>query len=610
MQCSLYPLQVCPIVISANIIVDVPNDGTSKHISLSEIDHPLCVTEVAIVLPEKGGIDNMHICMTGTINDIKVNVMCCLPDFGEVPHIDVKLVETINLDSVGNLLQLGNIKMADYLIPLVSKSIKDVTITDFGFTLKQRGHQVQSCYLSKVCLGVEFNNIDKYLPSYFSNLKSFSSQVVVLQLKHSFPKIAIEVNFMIQVQLKNGQEVSLTCQFSTRPVSTGHSGIPSSYDFTVLIQSDIPIGNKYSGVSVMELLGIFGFQEPISQTQAIPFIHSLFEKVELKRILLGMNTSSKNITSFGLDVSVSEWELTKNILINAADISMSYIDKTWNANFEAEATLLEQYFVTINFQLYHDTEVSIRFKSSNDEFTLSKFLDTFSLGQINNVPVVGQLLSIAITEAYLKIHKSNEGKVMFNEGKISLYIDALNISSQLHLSEVNATVSFISNKDSYSFSFAVSGFINDKMYIDVQYDHNTSILSGTLSIVSYQEASLTEVFTALITDSKSIDNNDVFKSVSDSPSVHVSLALKYDSKTFVMKHFVIQVKKELSIGPHLSLNMIRFGYDLVDQPSTASALQHQQSAQQKVYVLVGDLVNKHNKTGAILKFDLTTNSTG
>ena len=598
------PFPTGTVVTSADIVAQIPPSGASFDLGLS---NALSLSKIHFVLPDQlESSEAMYLAATATVDGIEVNIVCHQAVNDELPEVKVSLAEPVGLDRIVNLLQLGSIGISNFAVPLMSKALKDVEITEAGFACRQGVQNLQQTYLSKVFFGVTFTNLDSYLPSSCSSLKSISAHVAVYQPKLSFIQIAMEISFSFEIEVTQGNSIPLTAQFATKPVNTD-SDTQSSYDFTVSIEAGSNIiGTTKGGISLDDFLGAFGLGGAITAAKAIPFLHSLLQKVELKHLLLGMNTSSKSITSFGIELYIFDWNIVPDkVAINQAEISMYYIENKWNASFCATATFGDYFPVTINFELPNtDEPASFTFTSSNYDFTIAKFLEIFGLGSMDGVPVVGQFLSIAVTKASLKISKT-DGSIKVNEGKVSLYAQSISIGSIFTLSKVNATIGFVFDPDQnkYNFRFAVSGFINKKLYISVEYDNYTSILSGQLSIASFEEANLSDVLVSLIKGTDSVNKNVAFKEVSQSPSVNLQIALQYNSGEFKLKDLIIDLEKVMSIGS-VSLERLRFEYNYIagdDSGVTPS---------QQLYKLIGELTSQKNSIGAILEFDLTIDSTG
>ena len=197
-------------------------------------------------------------------------------------------MKPLALEDTISLLQI-NTAIPTFTIPLISKALKDIQITEAGFTYQQVMQNAQQVYLYSVHFCISFTNLNEYLPTSFSNLKTISSRVIIYQPKLSFVQIGLEVTFEFSAVVSKGKSVLLAAVFSTEPVMAG-SNEASSYDFTVSIETKSDcIGTADGGVTLGAFLGAFGLAEVLSTTKELPFLNSILSNIELKQLTLTLH---------------------------------------------------------------------------------------------------------------------------------------------------------------------------------------------------------------------------------------------------------------------------------------------------------------------------------
>ena len=595
-----------PLVISANIVAEIPDDGTAIiDLGLSRL---LKLTELGFILPSRRDSPSkpMYLSAYATTADIELQITAYAPDENSLPKLEITPVKPLTLDGIIGLLQI-NTAMLKFTVPLISKALKDIQITEAGFTYQQVMQNSQQMYLYSIHFGINFTNLNKYLPTSFSNLKTISSRIIIYQPKLSFVQIGLEVGFEFNAVVSKGRNVSLAALFATEPVIAG-SNEASSYDFTVTIEvkSD-DVGTVDGGITLDAFLGAFGLAETFSMTKEIPFLNSILGNVELKQLTLTLNTSSKNIKGFILELVVLNWVIIPDkVVVDESYVLINYTNNEWALQFDTTVVLSKEYYVNAHFELSHGIQpVTFAFTNSDDDLTISKFLDLFGLGGIDNMPVVKQFLNISVKEVTVEMSKRSDGAVVFDNGSVSLYSESIEIGTLFTLSQVNADITFVldSTQDKYIFRFSLNGFINDKVFLDVEYDGSTSILSGQVMVSTTSEADLAEIFAAVLKEgTESVDKNAVYKMVSQSISLNAAIAMKCISNNFRLTDVVIHLNKVLLIGS-FSLQNLRLEYHNISDASTLS---------QDLYKLVGEITSETDSTsiGALLEFDLSTDSTG
>lgn len=588
-----------PIVLSADIIAQLPPSGVSVDVGFS---NTLKLTKVGFTLPNQlDSSDSMFLFADATLGSFEVNIKCCVPiNDDDLPDIDVnfKLANSFVLNDILNLFNLSS-DISNFTIPLVSKAIKDVQVTQAGFTCEQVIQNAEQVYLSSVRFGFEFSNLNEYLPSAFSNLKNVSAIVVVYQPQLT---LGLDVKFDLDLEVSEDKTTSISASFVTTPVSTNDTATPSAYDFTVSVQakSDV-VGTTEGGIRLADFLRVFNLGDDLSIVQNVPFLSSFLEDFELKQLVLSFNTNNKDIKAFGLDLLVLNVVIIPDkMVLNESLISVNFINEQWMSKFSTVATLGDKFQINIEFEISNnDVPAKFTFKNSNFDFTVSKFFDVFGLSGFDDIPVVGQLLNVSVTEASLQMSKEHDGSVVVSEGMVSLYAESIDIGSLFHLSQVNVSIAFILdvNEKKYIFGFSVSGFVNNKIYLDIQYDYNTSVLSGQVLVSTFMEADVKEVVDSLLNETNKIEDNAAYKKFSQSPSLNMEISIKKSNASdYRVTDLMISISNAVAIG-HLSLQNIRFEYHVSEEGTS-------------LYIISGKLVSKMHNIGAVLEFDLTMNTTG
>ena len=591
-----------PVVISANLVAQLPENEATVDLGMKDI---IKLTKVGFTLPSRlHSIENIYLFANASVADIELQIKACSTDKNAPPTLQVSLAKPVSLSKIVSLLQISS-GISKFRIPLTSKVLENISITKASFVYQQGVQNSEKTYLSSIAFGITFENLDKYLPASFSCLKSVSAEVKVYQPTLPHTQIGLQIGFEFSAVLPGGKNIALGASFATEPVPGDH-GTPSSHDFTVSVnaKSDV-VGATEGGVTLVDFCEVFGLTSALKAAQSAPILSSILQNVELKQLVLALNTGSKEIKAFVLELLIFNWDITPDkIVVDEANINMSYIDKQWTSKFDATVVFNNKYFVNAHFELYDGTCPSkFNFTNPSSDFTIAKFLGIFGLGNMDSIPVVGQFLNISVNEAFLQMSKAHNGTVTITEGRISLHSEAVNIGSLFHLSQVNCSIGFILDptQNCYVFGFSISGFINDNVYLDVNYDHETFVLSGQVFISSFNKASFTDVLAAVNREGTHIvDKNGVFRNVSQSATLSIAISVNYISNNFKLSDLVINLNKSLSIGP-LTLQKLWFEYhDVTDKDSQS----------QDSYKLSGELFSDVHSIGAMIELDLTIDTTG
>jgi len=591
-----------PVVTSADIVAKIPDDCSPLNLGWKGL---LKINKIGFTLPNQlESADPMYLFANAIIGRVELKLKALAPDVGMLPTFDVSLTKPLPLNDVTNLLQVSS-QTFEFAVPLTSDYLKDVKITKTVFTYQQGIQGTQQVYLKEVAFGFEFENLAKYLPTSFSSLQSIGAVFKIYQPNITPVQVALEVQFKFKVTISKVKKILLNASIESEPILA--SIVPvGSYNFTVSIQTtSVIIGTPKGGISLNDFLQVFGLSNALQAAHSIPILSSIFANIELKKLVLGMNTNNKEVNKFILELIIFNWIIiAEKITIKEASISMNYTDNCWATKFDTKLKFSSRYSVDAHFELSgSDQSLKMSFTNRNNDFTIAKFLDVFGLDGLNNLPVVGQFMNITIKEASLEMMKGNEGEVKLSEGRVSLYAKSIEIGSLFKLLQVNATIKFIfdQSKKEYVFGFSVRGFITEKLYLDVEYDHSTSILSGQVAISPSSTANLTEVIKAVDKKAKDVlDKNDVFQRISESSTVSITIAIKHVSGGFKLTDFVFSLNYKLPIGP-ISLQKLQLEYHHKSNEVIQS---------QDVYRLVGELVNEKKTLNVNLELDLTRDSTG
>ena len=600
-----------PKLLEATLAASIPDKGNTMDLGISKV---VKLKQLAFNFPNvfQEEITAPNITADVTVGDKSARITAVAPQGAELPSLKVELTQSISLNDIVSFLGLSS-SIANAHIPLLSKALNETQITTAGFTIQQKVTNSRQSWLSSVFFAVKFSNVGSYLPSAFSSLKDIEAQVVVYQPLLSLRKISINVrfNFAVPVQGSDGktENVNFGAILSAEPVQVTNQA-ESSYNFTVAIKFPSNNVDPSEGLSLSAILTAFGLRAAVSSAESIPFIKSLLKNVVLRELIVTFNTGSKTIQSFLLKVYIPSWKLFYNkVELSEFEINLSYNNGDWATIFEGNAVFEEEFPITIQFDLVTDVnkEASFAFSNSNHDFTIQQFLSVFGLGSLGSIPVLGQVLSIAVTDAKLTLQKNDSG-VIATEGQVSLYKESINLGSVFRLSQVSATIGFVrTEKSNYVFGFSVEGFVNKKIYLSVKYDPNTQILSGQAVIASFQKANLNDAVGAFI-PSNELSKNSVYMSVSNSFTAALSVAFERKSGDFSLKNLIIDLRHVFSIGP-INLEQLRFEYSKTDTTDySGGKLLLPAGSQVK---LIGVLTGKPDKKfSAIVEFDLSKDTTG
>ena len=606
-----------PKLLEATLAASIPDEGNTMDLGINKVFQlkSLAFKVPNVFQPNQENITAPHLTADVTVGDKSARITAVTPQGDDLPSLKVELTQSISLNDIVSFLGLDS-SIANAHVPLLSSLLKDIQITSAGFTIQQKVLNSNQSWLSSVFFAVQFSNVGSYLPSAFSSLEDIEAQVVVYQPLLSLRKISVKVrfNFAVSVQGSDGntENVNLAAILSAEPVQVTNQA-DSSYNFSVAIQISSNTVDPSEGLSLSAILTAFGLGAAVSSAESIPFIKSLLQNVLLRELRVTFNTASKSIQSFLLKVYIPSWKLFGNkVELSEFEIYLSYSNGDWATSFEGNAVFDEEYPITIRFDLVSDVnqEASFSFSNLNYDFTIQKFLSVFGLGSLGNIPVLGQVLSVAVTDAKLTIQKNDSG-VIATEGQVSLYKESINLGSIFHLSQVSATIGFVRTEESnYVFGFSVEGFINQKVYLSVAYDPNTQVLSGKALIASFQTADLSDAVGAFL-QSSALSKNSVYSSVSDSFTAAISVAFEWKSGDFSLKNLIVDLRNVFSIGP-INLEQLRFEYSKTDTSPPADDTSDKQLLPAGSQIkLLGVLTGKPDKTfSAIVEFDLNKDTTG
>ena len=610
---------VGPKLLEATLAASIPDEGNTMDLGISNVFQ---LKSLAFKVPDvfnsnQEETTSPYFTADVTVGDKSATITAVTPQGDDLPSLKVELTQSIGLNDIVSFLGLDS-NIANAHVPLLSSLLNDIQITSAGFTIQQKVLNSNQSWLSSVFFAVQFSNVGSYLPSAFSSLEDIEAQVVIYQPLLSLRKISVNVrfNFAVSVQGSDGntENVNLAAILSAEPVQVTNQA-DSSYNFSIAIEISSNTVDRSDGLSLSDILTAFGLGAAVSSAESIPFIKSLLQNVVLRELRVTLNTASKSIQSFLLKVYIPSWKLFDNkVELSEFEIYLSYSNGDWETSFEGNAVFDEEYPITVRFDLVSDVnqEASFSFSNLNYEFTIQKFLSVFGLGGLDSIPVLGQVLSVAVTDAKLSLQKTDSG-VIATEGQVSLYKESINLGSIFHLSQVSATIGFVRTEESnYVFGFSVEGFINQKVYLSVAYDPNTQVLSGQVLIASFQTADLSDAVGAFLqSSSESLSNNSLYSSVSDSFTAAISVAFEWKSGNFSLKNLIVDLRNVFSIGP-INLEQLRFEYSKTDTSPPADDTGDTPLLLAGSQIkLLGVLTGEPDKTfSAIVEFDLNKDTTG
>ena len=604
---------VGPKLLEATLTALVPDKGNTIDLGIGKVFQ---LTKLAFNVPnimESKYIMPPYMTADVTVGGKSATITAITPQSGVLPFLKLELTDSNTLGEIVSFLNLES-SIANLQIPMLSEALKDIQITAAGFTIQQKVTNSRQSWLSSVFFATQFTNVSSYLPPAFSGLKDIHTHIVIYQPLLSLRKVALDVSFHFEISAEGSdgkpQNVDLAAILSAEPVLASTQA-ESSYNFSISLQSSTTYVGPTEGVSLSAMLNTFGLKDAMSSAESIPFLKSLLQNVVLRNLIVTFNTGSKSIQSFLLNLYIPGWNLIPNKLdLTSFDLYLNYSEGDWATSFKGNAVFGGEYSISIQFELPPGVNQLARFSfsNSNHDFTIQKFLSVFGLGSISNVPVVGHVLSVAVTDANLSLLKNDSG-VTATEGQVSLYQESINISSIFRLSQVSATIGFVHVEESnYVFGFSVRGFINEKIYLNVAYDPNTYVLSGQALVASFQQADLSDVVGTFL-QSNALDKNSIYKHASTSLTVAISVALEQKSGDFTLQNLVVDLRNVFSIGS-ISLEQLKFEYRITDTGSTPVEGRDNLFPAGSTIMLTGVLTSKDKNFGAIVEFNLNKDTTG
>ena len=526
-----------------------------------------------------------------------------------LPSMEFKLINSLSLSDILSFLQLDS-GIGALHVPILSGVLNDINITESGFTISQAVDESNTTTLSSVFFGVEFSNLGSYLPPVFSSLQQVNAQAVIY-----FPSIASASRIGFKVAftciIQENPAVTFSASLNAQPV-LGTIGSNSGYNFDVSLSTSIT-----EGISLLNILSTVGLGNALSSAMKIPILKSLLTNAYLKELSLALNTKSKAIETFSLHLLIPDWELISNkVSLTLFDLYMNYSHQSWEAAFEGTAVFGAKYPVSVQVKLPVSNEAAVLdFKNLDHDFSMAAFLSILGLGSIDKVPIIGKLLQISIVDVHLSINKPNDtSMISVEQGWVTLFIGSITINSIISLNQVSLQINFIKNTttQSFNFGFHVTGFINEKVYLDVGYNPDKSILSGQALISSLKNADLAFIAkTFLSGNASSLELNDIYKLVSSDIVAGISLAFKFGDNVS-LQHLVIEVKGKLPLVGTLYLASLRFEY--LQYPETPTGTGATESdglfPSGTSLSLIVTLFSDESKFHAQLQFDLNKDTTG
>ena len=600
-----------PQLLEGTLIALVPDKYNTADLGINKVTQ---LTSITFHVPDLFEVLIPYITADVIVGGKPAKLTATAPNNDLLPSLKIELNENIGLSEMVSFLSLGE-SFSAMQIPMLSKALKDVKITTAGFTVQQQVANSRQSWLSSVFFATQFANISSYLPPVFSKLSDVHASVVVYQPLLSNKKVSLDVKFHFQISLEGQnskpENIAFDAQLSVEPVvpsarADKKKSQKASYNVSVSLLSTTSAVGSNGDVSLSAVLSALGLNQALSSADSIPFMKSLLQSVTLKKMIVAFNTGSKNIKSFLLELHSRDWKLIPGKLeLPRLDCYFNYSDGVWAGDFNGIAFLVNEYPISIQFTLPpapgEDQAATLSFSNSNLDFTIKSFLSVFELGSITNVPILSQVLDATVTEANVSLLKSDSG-VQVTEGKVSLYLESVNISSVFSLLQVSATIGFVyaPEESRYVFGFSVSGFFNQTIYLSAAYDLNTEVLSGNVVVASFQVADLTDVVKTFLL-SNTLKKNSVYNKVSNFPTAAISVALERRTGDFRLQHLNVDLRNVFSFAA-VSLEQLKLEF------STGPS-QTKGTVGRKIE-LTGVLKSKDKHFGAIVIFNLEKDTTG
>ncbi len=378
-------------VLAARIVAQTPSGiaGTVEGLVLAISDVALTVTDAR--LPS----------MEATLEASAARGQFTLEASSVLSDEDCPL--ELSLPGAATLAQLvallpGSPNLGALMVPLANQTLSALSFSSPGIVLRQPGPGAEPYELAEVYGTVSFSGWQSVLPTGWPAPSSTSMTVRVLSpLDAEARQLALAVAFEMPVGAK-----TLTAELSGEPLPES----PPVWAYTLSVYSD-PTVEPCTASEVLSAVGLGGPLQSLSST--LPTVGEVSSKLalgELTAMLEVPATGASTIGSLTVGLAMLEgWEIVPKLLkLGAVQVEATYEDGAWSGEASADAVLGGAYPVSGEIVLPTPTSAgAISFSSANPDLTIAKLIEVCGLGDLSQVPVLGTLLSVAVTDVELQL---------------------------------------------------------------------------------------------------------------------------------------------------------------------------------------------------------------
>ena len=504
----------------------------------------------------------------------------------EVAYLHIEIIDNINLNSIIQLLGLDE-AINQLKVPVVNQLLSNLSPIDIFINIQETVSESTTAIISELGMNFKFERFSQYLQKYLQMLKSMDNiqcRAVVYNPTLDIRSIGLEAvfNFIVPDHIN-----TFSAKFTLKPIYSTPLANPYNI-FSLSFTTDTP-----GGLNIADILVSFGLSNAVNDAKNIPLVNTMISNIKLEDLSFQYNCEQKAIDAFILIGSIVELDLIPGVIsVTQFSANLEYYQGSWSADFMAEISLGSEntFIVTLKLSYNESSNIKLSFENNNSEFTIQEFLTIFIIGKVD-VPVVNELLKITIDSVELTVNKT-ETNCTITEGELSLYLESLDIGIKLQQVHFNV-VMYRNVENTLNFSFNFVAFISNALYLEVSYNQDTQILSGQVFIASFQQSTLIETITTLLTSSKPLQTNYIFDKISNNPSGIMQVNAKITSNEFSVVTLSVELNKVLTIGS-ISLENLKFEFE------NASEMSHR---------LLATLQISETNQSMVIEFNLNQNTT-
>ncbi len=378
-------------IVSARIVAQTPSP---IHATIEGFT--LAISKVVLSVAD-ARLPGMEVALQASATVASMTLAASAPLTRESCTLELSLPGSANLTSLLALLP-GSPDLGALVVPLANSSLSALSLSSPGIVLRQPGPGAEPYELVEVYGTVSFSGWQRILPSGWPAPSASSLNVRILNpLDSAQRQLALAVEFEFAI----GQK-TLTAELSAEPLADS----TQVWSYTLSAYSDPAV----EPCTITELLGAVGLGGPLQSLNAtLPALGEVSSKLALGELTLALELApgaATIISSFAVGLVLLEgWEILPGILtLGAVQVDLSYEGDAWEGGANADAVLGGLYPVSAEIELPTSTAPgAVSFSSASPELTIVKLIQLCGLGDLSQVPVLGTLLSIAVSEVELQL---------------------------------------------------------------------------------------------------------------------------------------------------------------------------------------------------------------